>query len=358
MPSSFTAATVDDLINDINAANLIGGANTINLVAGHTFTLTAAINTPDGANALPVIVANDNLTIVGNGDIIERSTTKGTSVFRLFDVAAGASLSLSDVTLQGGLAYNSGGAIMNQGTLSLSGVIVQRNTVQGTDGLSILGFSFPGGPAAGGAIYSLSGALTIDGCTIQNNLATGGNGMDSTNSGAPVPSYMNGGDAFGGGVYVAGGTATIVNSTITGNVAQGGHGGSASTGPNGGGHGGHNGGGGGVVYIDSGATSTASGSGGGAGGAGGSAYGGGLHATGAAVTLSNDTVISNQAAGGAGGNGTTGHPDGQTGVGIGGGLFIDPTATVSMDAFTVGHVKRNHASTSDDDIHGSYGMMP
>src|SRR6516164_7949670 len=134
VPSSFTAASVSDL----NAANAAGGANTITLVAGTTFTLTAVNNTTDGATGLPVIAANDNLSIVGNGDVIQRSTASGTPTFRLFDVASGASLALTNLTLQGGVAVThnfpvpgvptsfyslaAGGAIFNQGSLSLDGV--------------------------------------------------------------------------------------------------------------------------------------------------------------------------------------------------------------------------------------------
>ena len=72
------AATVSDLIADINAANTAGGANTITLTAPTTspYVLTAVNNTTDGATGLPVIAANDNLTIVGNGDTIERSTAR------------------------------------------------------------------------------------------------------------------------------------------------------------------------------------------------------------------------------------------------------------------------------------------
>src|SRR5262245_34402191 len=70
VPAAFTAGNVADLITDINAANAAGGSNTIALVAGTTFTLTAVDNTTDGATGLPVIAANDSLTIVGNGDTI------------------------------------------------------------------------------------------------------------------------------------------------------------------------------------------------------------------------------------------------------------------------------------------------
>jgi len=49
VPSNFTAANVSELIADINAANAAGGSNTIALVAGKTFKLTAVDNTTDGA---------------------------------------------------------------------------------------------------------------------------------------------------------------------------------------------------------------------------------------------------------------------------------------------------------------------
>src|SRR5262249_47637231 len=98
VPSNFTASTVSELIAEINAANLTGGTNSITLVAGRTFTLTALPNSlPE---SLLVIAANDNLTILGNGDTIERSKAPGTPAFRLFDVRAGASLTLDNLTLQ------------------------------------------------------------------------------------------------------------------------------------------------------------------------------------------------------------------------------------------------------------------
>ena len=52
--SNYTAASVTDLIADINLANQYGGSNTIGLVAGNTFTLTAFDNAmDDGARACP-----------------------------------------------------------------------------------------------------------------------------------------------------------------------------------------------------------------------------------------------------------------------------------------------------------------
>jgi hypothetical protein len=100
--SSYTAATVSDLIADIKAANAAGGSNTITLAKKAVFTLTQVNNTSDGDNGLPVIASGDNLTIVGNNDTIERSYASGTPEFRLFDVASGASLTLENLTVQNG----------------------------------------------------------------------------------------------------------------------------------------------------------------------------------------------------------------------------------------------------------------
>src|SRR5262249_41814723 len=154
-----------------------GGANTITLVAGTTFTLTAADNTADGANGLPVIANNDTLTIIGNGDTIERSTASGTAAFRLFDVARGGSLTLQNLTLQHGLAFGSGsssegGAIYNRGTLDLNGVTVQANRAEGSSAKR----SISGQDAAGGGVWS-NGTLTLEnGTRVENNEAEGGTG--------------------------------------------------------------------------------------------------------------------------------------------------------------------------------------
>jgi hypothetical protein len=378
LPSSYTAANVSDLIADINAANLAGGSNTIALVAGTTFALTAVNNTTDGATGVPQIAANDNLTILGNGATIARGTAGGTPAFRLFDVASGASLSLQSLTLEGGLASSAaaaalGGAIYNQGALTLSGATVKGNVAQGADA-AWLGNN--GQPAEGGAIYS-SGALTLDGNTmIQNNQALGGQGGPGGSRTAPGL----GGDARGGGVYVGGGSATLSSVTLSGNIAKGGVGGDPGS------RGGSALGGG--LYLATG-TATLSGSSlsgntaqGGAGGAGaaavpggpwtfpspagpggpgGDGLGGGLYAAGGSITLANDSVTNNTAQGGNGGSGGAGHPkgaNGSPGLGEGGGLYIDTAAVAYLDLYTQSNVKKNHASTSYTDIDGPYSTYP
>jgi predicted outer membrane repeat protein len=225
VPASFTAATVSDLIADINAANLSADADTITLAPGKTFTLTEVNNTTSAywANGLPVISATGGpLTILGNGDLIERNTAGKTPAFRLFDVQAGASLTLKDLTLQGGSA-SVGGAIYNLGTLTMTGVTVQKNTA-----------------IQGGGIFS-GGSLMLRDCLIQDNQALGTDGTKgfSFKEGPGGPGRPGdrdhvpptpGGWGLGGGVFAWGGTAELVGTTVVNNIAKGGRGGQGTSG--------------------------------------------------------------------------------------------------------------------------------
>jgi hypothetical protein len=282
--SNFNAVTVSDLITDINAANAAGGTNTITLTAATSspYVLTAVDNATDGPTGLPVIsgggtkVAADNLTIIGNGDTIERSTASGTPDFRPFDVANSASLTLQNLTLENGLAFGAGisaegGAIYNQGTLVLSAVTVQGNTAQGSDGtVTNNKHGSPGKDAAGGAIWS-AGTLTLEnGSLIQSNQAIGGNGSSDYSDSDDV-----GGNGLGGGIYVAAGTATLTGVTVNANSAQGGQGGTK------------------VLIGGSPPAPTTFGE-----AASGNGEGGGLYMGGTNLALSSDTLTGNQALGG------------------------------------------------------------
>jgi hypothetical protein len=211
LSSNYTAASVSELIADINAANNAGGSKTITLTAPTTspYVLTAVDNSTDGANGLPVI-KKDNLTIIGNGDTIERNTPYGAPAFRLFDVTNGGSLTLENLTLQGGWANGNGsaaegGAIFNRGTLVLNGATLTGNGASGANGTST---HLNGLDAAGGGIWS-NGALTLEnGTLVTGNGAYGGGGSRGSLRGG-VGGI--GGNAFGGGLYIAGGTVTLTS---------------------------------------------------------------------------------------------------------------------------------------------------
>jgi len=222
VPTMFTATTPAELIADINMANLTPGPDMIQLMSRTPFTLNAVNNAKHGATGLPMIMPGEDLTVVGYGAVLQRSAVPGTPAFRLFDVAAGASLRLRNLTLQGGLAVSGlempaqGGAVYSQGMLTLEGVIVQGNTAQGRDGSPLKEFNEPGTSALGGGVYS-GGALMMTGCVIRNNAAVGGRGAEGSSS---IPAG-GGGNAFGGGVYVAGGKAVIRDTMVISNMARG-----------------------------------------------------------------------------------------------------------------------------------------
>jgi hypothetical protein len=352
LPSSFTAATVSDLIADINAANRSGGANTIVLAANSTFELTKVDNKIDGPTGLPVISAGNNLTIAGNGAIIERSTVSRTAFFRLFDVASGAALTLQNLTLQNGIAYGvgvqaSGGGIYNQGTLDLSGVVVQQNIAWGSPGKpgNVRNAGGQGQDAYGGGIWS-SGVLTLENNTqvVYNrvNGGTGGQGILVYTYG--FSHYINGGIggvAFGGGVYVSGGTVSVTSATLSHNSAISGEAGA-------GGYFDVSGYGGGLCvaagavsvtnsFVNNNSATDFYGEFG---------DGGGLYVGGGTVNLSSDTIEQNTAGAAAGGSY----------YGYGGGIYINVSATLSLDSYTLANTINNTAGTGPN-IYGTYILI-
>jgi hypothetical protein len=334
--ASYSAATVAELVAAIDAANATAQADSITLASGAVFSLVSANNATHGPTGLPVIAATGGgLTILGSGATIERSGVAGTPAFRLFDVASAGSLTLTNLTLQGGLALGGsflvaqsqapGGAILNEGTLALDGVTLQNNTAQGYPGSQYSYSPSSGGSAAGGGVYS-NGALTMLGCTLRNNSAVGGRGADSYIGYAVDPGFINyvpggaGGSASGGGIYLAAGNASALNCTFTGNSARGGDGGAA--------YGKRRNG-----------------------GAGGAGLGGGLYVRGAGAAIRNSTITSNSAVGGAAGAGSV------NGQGVGGGIYVVVGGSAGHDAFTVKHTAQNKASTGERNIGGSYYLL-
>jgi hypothetical protein len=134
---------------------------------------------------------------------------------RVFGVAAGVSVTLTNLTVTGGTAiadslnaiedstFGFGGGIYNAGTLTLSGCTVYWNTA--ANGFTTATQSTASG--YGGGIYN-TGTLTVSGCTLSHNSAQ-----------------------FGGGIYNEyGATLTVRGSTLSYNSAQSG-GGIYSVGP-------------------------------------------------------------------------------------------------------------------------------
>jgi hypothetical protein len=220
-----TAANVSQLIADINYADKTGGAFTINLKPSTTFDLKSVNNaTNHGANGLPVISGTKavNLTIVGR-DTIERVGSKS---FRLWDVAPQASLTLDHVTLKQGLASGSGGAVYNQGTLSVSNGTVSNFSgggISNSGGTVTISNSTLSGNAAtfGGGIANNGGTVIVRNCSLSSNNASNGGGIYNAGGTVMLSNSIlsSNSAAYGGGISNAGGTVTASNSFLSGNYA-------------------------------------------------------------------------------------------------------------------------------------------
>jgi hypothetical protein len=201
------------LASSISAANAAAGGATLDLPSGCIYTITAANNSTDGGNGLPVITGT--VTIHGHGSTIARSTASGVPQVRIFDVAKGGALHLDSITLSDGVAANGqqgGGAIDNNGTLTVSGSLLTSNANPATSGTS------------GGAIQN-AGALTVTTSSFSGNTAMEGGAIFNQNTATVTQSTFtnNAATVYGGGALLnAYGTLTVTASTFVGNTGPGG----------------------------------------------------------------------------------------------------------------------------------------
>ena len=225
----------------ITCANSNGaGTNDVINLTNSTYTLTAVNNSDGGfANGLPAILdaaTAGTLTINGNGATITRD---GSALdFRLFYVNSGADLTLDNLTLRNGrsLDVTGGGAVRNQGTLTITNSTITNNLTNQFGGginnsgtLAVTNSTFTGNMATdGGGINSSSGTTTISGSTFSGNTGTHAGGGISISGGrlAVTNSTFSGntGTEEGGGINSNGGTLTVTNSTFTDNMAADGGG--------------------------------------------------------------------------------------------------------------------------------------
>jgi hypothetical protein len=169
------------------------------------FGVTGTINLN---NVLPDLAHNISINGPGANLLTVRGAgSEGRYPFRVFTVPAGATVSISGLTITNGYSTG-GGGIANAGTLTLSNSTVTGNAAyyEGT-------FDFPA-YAPGGGIYngnnSGTAVLTIINSTISGNWA-GGDGGGIANG---FSNYITG---YGEG---PGGTVTVSNSTVSGNYCE------------------------------------------------------------------------------------------------------------------------------------------
>jgi uncharacterized protein (TIGR03118 family) len=288
-----------------------------------------------------------------------------------------------DVGVAGGIQNYFGTVAIDHSTFTGNQAIGGSNAAGGTSGQGRVGVGL------GGGLHTNAGQAMVTNSTFDDNQALGGNGNTGDSSVLDVGVGRGGGimvgllpgsiligsnltftgnqaiggagntgpfagDGIGGGLANGlGGSTTLSNSTCSGNEAIGGQG---STGGKGG-----DGLGGGIAnYLGATLTVTnctldhnrAIGGEADDGGNGGNGFGGGIYNDGnspfgvSSLTVTGSTITHNEAKGGEGEDG------GSDGQGIGGGLYLAAGGIVCIDTTTV--VKKNHASTSNDDIFGSF----
>lgn len=221
-------STVCSLRDAITLGNSKGTVD-IGFSSSVTGTILLGSSLPNLSGQINVIGPGaTNLTVSGGG-----SATVGT----VLSVSSGAQVFLSGLTVANGNA-NSGGGILNQGTLTVTNSAFAGNSTLGNLGgaidnsgtLTVADSTFSANSCgntggAGGAIAN-SGTLAVANSTFSGNSSgndggVGGALYDTGTLTVSNSTFVGNFSANGGAVAVFGGTATITNNIFAHNISQG-----------------------------------------------------------------------------------------------------------------------------------------
>ncbi len=293
------------------------------------------------------IAINTSITISGLGS--GNLGVNANLASRDFEVAAGKTVAISGLLVEGGQATGAngsaggigtdgssgqGGGILNHGNLTVTACNFFKNYSSGGNGGAGTAIGGDGGEGQGGAIFNDAGAtLQVNDCQFGLNSAGGGTGGTGGNAGG------SGGDGVGGAIYSQG-SLTVTGSLFDLSSCGGGDGGAGTGADSYGGSGGEGIGGAILAYgptnisasqLTNNTVTGGTGASGGAGGSpgfGGQAGGGGLFVLFDVVTdVSTSTFANNSATGG------TGSSNG--GVANGGGIFNAYEAQLTLATSTI-----------------------
>ena len=240
-PPTLTVCTADCEFDTIQAA--IDDSGTI---AGSTIEIHEAVLTEAG------ITVNKDVTIQGQGaesTIVQAHADVEESTDRVFVVAEGTTVVMSDLTIQhgntrqGGDSWggdeNGAGGILNYGHLTLENCVVRDNWARHGGGilnrgaLRAVDSTFTGNVAhgariiaqscgAGGAIKHNGSTLEMVNCTVSGNTAaTNGGGVHvACDSRAVLTNCtLSGNTSEGGGAATVKGQLELIHCTVTDNTA-------------------------------------------------------------------------------------------------------------------------------------------
>jgi CSLREA domain-containing protein len=202
-----SCGAVCSLRDAIAAANQHAGQDVILLHAG-TYVLGG---TPPTTGNLEI---DGDLTLIGDG--AASTVIDGGGVGGIFYVPGGATATIQNVTLRNGRSPGAGGAVRNNGNLTLQRTVLTGNS-------SLAGSA---GAGFGGAILSdgLDSSLTLTDSTVSANSAQGGGGGLAIGGAFALTNvtvaYNVSVQDFGGGLYLfSGARGTANNLTVTANTA-------------------------------------------------------------------------------------------------------------------------------------------
>lgn len=279
-----------DLRYCIAQANAHSGDDTVYFGGNFTVPLNPALG------ALNLTDTTGVTTLIGAGE----AGVSGGDLLQLFQVGPGATAVLRNLTL----THAAGGAVINDGTLTVDGCTFAANAgryggaIHNAGTLTVTGSTFTGNTATdGGALWNQA-TLTVTGSTFRDNAAT-----------------------FGGGIYNQGPRLTVTTSTFTGNTAAardfgGGALYNAATGAA-------------AILVDCTLSGNAS-----------RGAGGGIYVAGGALALTNCTLTANRA---------DSQDDGGPGAATGGGVYLAAgtvTLTDTIVAGNAGAAPRRRPTTS------------
>jgi hypothetical protein len=219
-------------------------------VPGDTINFDMATVTSPLTPDFPELAINKNLTIQGPGAGLLTLRSNSSAGPRLFNIAAGFTLNVSGLTIANfrpNVFAGHGGAIVNAGTLNLTGVVFTGNrtfdggnggairnsgTLNITDSVFSGNFTTAGGGGTGGAIHNTpSGVLDIDRTTFVNNSGEEEGGAIANDGTLKVTNSSfinnalvatNGFEGGGGAInHYADTTLVITNCTFSGNSVSG-----------------------------------------------------------------------------------------------------------------------------------------
>lgn len=203
------------------------GASTSTAPPTVTFSATAfPLPAPRGGHAIALDARLGELKISRalrvSGPGASTLTVDGGSATRLFNISAGAEVTISGLRLANGRilgddgdilgdgrVFAQGGAILNAGKLLLLNATLENNRAQGVIGGTRTR------NAQGGAIYN-TGVLTLDGCVFDSNAAVGGFlSSTSSSSGGSQGSVEGGAILSGVGTTLMANRCTFSNNSST-----------------------------------------------------------------------------------------------------------------------------------------------